>query len=321
VKQSYKNRVEVTVIGQGVTFAVALRYHKAALSRLCLNAHAVICSRVTPSQKAELVGLVKSAGKITLAIGDGGNDVSMIQMAHIGVGIRGKEGLQAARASDFVLPNFRSLRQLLLVHGHYSYVRTALVAQYSFYKSFSFCAIQIAYGFFSLFAGTSLFNSLCVTAYNAVLFVPIVSFIFEKDVPMDAAYTTPLLYARCAKDDRFNWRTVSTWLARGLFQALVVFLMTMASCRLHTTANGMDLNSDYETLGQCCLLLLMMLFLSFFLFISSSPPCMWPCSHVFSLSSLLHVACCMLHVACLLPVLSRFPLSHVACCMSPTTQV
>ena len=165
-----------TAIIRGTTLEPALEHHREDLSRLLLAASSVVCCRVTPKQKAELVKIVKDAGFMTLSIGDGGNDVSMIQEAHVGVGIRGKEGLQASRASDYTVVPFKSLRRLLLVHGRYSYYRTSLVAQYSFYKSFYFCLLQIGDGFVSGFAGVSLFNSLCVAAYNALLFVPVVFF-------------------------------------------------------------------------------------------------------------------------------------------------
>ena len=81
-------------------------------------ANSVICCRVSPKQKADVVGLAKSHGKwITLSIGDGANDVSMIMEAHIGVGIRGKEGTQAVRSADYAISQFRFLQRLLLVHG------------------------------------------------------------------------------------------------------------------------------------------------------------------------------------------------------------
>jgi hypothetical protein len=126
--------------------------------KLCRAADAVICCRVTPKQKADVVKLVKDSGSTTLAVGDGGNDVSMIQEAHVGVGIEGKEGLQAARAADYRVAQFMHLQRLLLIHGRYSYYRTCLVAQYSFYKSFCFCLCQVAFGFLSGFAGVSFFN-------------------------------------------------------------------------------------------------------------------------------------------------------------------
>lgn len=93
-------------------------------------------SRVSPLQKALVVKLVKRHLKaILLAIGDGANDVSMIQAAHVGVGISGVEGLQAARSADIAIAQFRYLRKLLLVHGSWSYRRVTITILYSFYKN------------------------------------------------------------------------------------------------------------------------------------------------------------------------------------------
>src|ERR1700733_1165131 len=92
--------------------------------------------RVSPLQKAQVVRLVKKNQKaIFLAIGDGANDVSMIQAAHIGIGISGVEGLQAARSADVAIAQFKYLRKLLLVHGAWSYQRVSKVILYSFYKN------------------------------------------------------------------------------------------------------------------------------------------------------------------------------------------
>ncbi|KAG2702197.1 hypothetical protein I3760_06G079200 [Carya illinoinensis] len=94
------------------------------LLNLSLNCTSVVCCRVSPLQKAQVTSLVKKGGqKITLSIGDGANDVSMIQAAHIGIGISGMEGMQAVMASDFAIAQFRFLTDLLLVHGRWSYLR------------------------------------------------------------------------------------------------------------------------------------------------------------------------------------------------------
>lgn len=100
-------------------------------------------SRVSPLQKALVVKLVKkNLQAILLAIGDGANDVSMIQAAHVGVGISGVEGLQAARSADVAIGQFRYLRKLLLVHGAWSYQRIAKVILYSFYKNIALYMTQ-----------------------------------------------------------------------------------------------------------------------------------------------------------------------------------
>lgn len=98
--------------------------------------HCVICCRATPLQKAAVVDLVKvNLKQMTLAIGDGANDVSMMQKANVGVGIAGKEGMQAVMASDFAMARFKFLVKLLLVHGHWSYSRLARMMFYFFYKN------------------------------------------------------------------------------------------------------------------------------------------------------------------------------------------
>jgi magnesium-transporting ATPase (P-type) len=113
----------------------------------------VICCRVTPLQKAMVVELIKKSKKaVTLAIGDGANDVSMIKAAHIGVGISGQEGMQAVLASDYSIAQFRFLERLLLVHGRWSYYRMCKFLRYFFYKNFAFTLCHIWFAFFCGFS-------------------------------------------------------------------------------------------------------------------------------------------------------------------------
>jgi phospholipid-transporting ATPase len=125
----------LVIDGKSLTYALEKELEKNFLD-LAVMCKAVICCRVSPLQKALVVKLVKRHLKaILLAIGDGANDVSMIQAAHIGVGISGMEGLQAARSADVAIGQFRYLRKLLLVHGAWSYQRVSKVVLYSFYKN------------------------------------------------------------------------------------------------------------------------------------------------------------------------------------------
>lgn len=101
---------------------------------------------MSPKQKAEVVELVKqSLDTITLAIGDGANDVGMIQTAHVGVGIVGREGVQAACASDYTIGQFRFLTKLLFVHGVWSYRRLCKVILYSFYKNICLYVMEVVH--------------------------------------------------------------------------------------------------------------------------------------------------------------------------------
>jgi magnesium-transporting ATPase (P-type) len=118
--------------------------------QLCRACTAVICCRVSPMQKAQVTRLLKKkAGAVTLAIGDGANDVSMIQAAHIGVGISGREGRAAVQAADYAFGQFRFLVRLLLVHGRYSYLRCREVVLYAFYKNVAYVSCYVYYAFYS----------------------------------------------------------------------------------------------------------------------------------------------------------------------------
>lgn len=135
-ESNLKNRALV-IDGKTLTFILDLKSNLTVpfleLTRYCSS---VLCCRSTPLQKAFLVKVVKEEMKMsTLAIGDGANDVSMIQMADIGIGICGQEGMQAVMASDFAIAKFKILEKLLLVHGHLNYDRLAKLIIYFFYKN------------------------------------------------------------------------------------------------------------------------------------------------------------------------------------------
>uniref|UniRef100_A0A8D3BNZ0 Phospholipid-transporting ATPase n=1 Tax=Scophthalmus maximus TaxID=52904 RepID=A0A8D3BNZ0_SCOMX len=142
------------LVVDGASLSLALRKHEKLFMEVCKNCSAVLCCRMAPLQKAKVVRLFKTSPEkpITLAIGDGANDVSMIQEAHVGIGIMGKEGRQAVRNSDYAIARFKFLAKLLLVHGHFYYIRIATLVQYFFYKNVCFITPQFLYQFFCLFS-------------------------------------------------------------------------------------------------------------------------------------------------------------------------
>ena len=147
------NQFALVIDGKSLSFALTpgLDLLFLELSTLCSS---VICCRVSPLQKAQIVNLVKkNLSAVTLAIGDGANDVGMIQAAHVGIGISGNEGLQATRNSDFSISQFRYLKKLLLVHGSWSYQRLSQLIQYSFYKNITLYVTQLWFQFFCGFSG------------------------------------------------------------------------------------------------------------------------------------------------------------------------
>ncbi|KAJ1553815.1 hypothetical protein HK405_006810 [Cladochytrium tenue] len=194
--------------------------------RLGLRCHSVVCCRVTPLQKALVVRLVRDGvGAITLAIGDGANDVSMIQAAHVGVGIRGREGTQAVRSSDYAFGEFRFLIRLLTVHGRYSYMRLAGLIFYSLYKNLTFITVQWWFGFFSDWSGETVYENIFFVCFNVIFtsLPPLFFAIFEKDVDEDDLERYPELYAQVRAGTYWNWIHVVTTVLSPLWHSIVIF--------------------------------------------------------------------------------------------------
>lgn len=188
----------------------------------------VICTRVTPLQKALVVRLVKKnrPNAITLAIGDGANDVSMIQEAHIGVGIMGKEGTQAVRAADYAFGEFRFLQRLLTVHGRYNLLRLSNVILYSFYKNFVFIFIQFLFGFFNNWSGQLVYEELFFTAFNVVFtsFPPLLYAIYERDLEDKDIEAHPELYIEVRNGLYWSKMKIAFWFMMSIFHAGLIFL-------------------------------------------------------------------------------------------------
>ena len=171
---------------------------------------AAVCCRMTPLQKADVVRMFQTTtGHVALAIGDGANDVSMIQEAEIGIGIMGLEGAQAELASDFAIPRFRHLKRLMVVHGRYSVYRDATTVLYSVYKCI---VIVIALAIFSgrsAFSGQAAFNSWFLSMYNSFYcqVQALALGIIDKDLPASLLESNPLLYTELSeKSTYFNPR-------------------------------------------------------------------------------------------------------------------
>ena len=149
--------VGMVIDGRSLTLALDKELAGSFLS-LGTKCSAVICCRVSPLQKALVTSLVKDSGRITLAIGDGANDVGMIQAAHIGVGISGAEGMQAVMASDFAFAQFRFLERLILLHGRYNYKRIARMVTYFFFKNIAFGLTIFIYNLLTNASGQTVYN-------------------------------------------------------------------------------------------------------------------------------------------------------------------
>ncbi|XP_028809971.1 probable phospholipid-transporting ATPase IH isoform X2 [Denticeps clupeoides] len=201
--------------------------YKEIFLEICRNCSAVLCCRMAPLQKAQIVKLIKASKEhpITLAIGDGANDVSMILEAHVGIGIMGKEGRQAARNSDYAIPKFKHLKKMLLVHGHYYYIRISELVQYFFYKNVCFIFPQFLYQFFCGFSQQPLYDTAYLTLYNiSFTSLPILLYsLMEQHINMDILKRDPSLYRDIAKNSLLRWPIFIYWTFLGVFDAVVFF--------------------------------------------------------------------------------------------------
>ncbi|MCO5558138.1 hypothetical protein L7F22_011715 [Adiantum nelumboides] len=198
--------------------------------QLAVKCASVLCCRVSPKQKAMVTRLVKEGtGKTTLAVGDGANDVGMIQEADIGVGISGVEGMQAVMASDFSIAQFCFLERLLIVHGHWCYKRIATMVCYFFYKNIVFGLTLFYYGAYTNYSGQTLYNDWFLALFN-VLFtsLPVAALgVFEQDVPAKVCLEFPSIYQQGPQNMFFKWDRILGWMANGVLGSIICFFMVI----------------------------------------------------------------------------------------------
>lgn len=201
--------------------------YKDLFLQICQNCTAVLCCRMAPLQKAQIVKLVKNSkgSPITLSIGDGANDVSMILEAHVGIGIKGKEGRQAVKNSDYAIPKLKHLKKLLLAHGHLYYVRIAHLVQYFFYKNLCFILPQFLYQFFCGYSQQPLYDAAYLTMYNICFTsMPILAYsLLEQHICIEVLLDNSTLYREIAGNAMLRWKLFVYWTALGIFHGLVFF--------------------------------------------------------------------------------------------------
>ncbi|XP_053230883.1 phospholipid-transporting ATPase IG isoform X2 [Podarcis raffonei] len=237
-KRSWTLSHEYGLVIDGATLALILNpsqdsrssHYKSIFLQICLKCTAVLCCRMAPLQKAQIVRMVKCSkgSPITLAVGDGANDVSMILEAHVGIGIKGKEGRQAARNSDYAIPKFKDLKKLLLAHGHLYYVRISHLVQYFFYKNLCFIFPQFLYQFFCGFSQQPLYDAAYLTMFNICFTsMPIVAYsLLEQHVPIDTLMAFPKLYLNVSDNAMLQLKPFLYWTLLGLFDGCVFFFGT-----------------------------------------------------------------------------------------------
>ncbi|KAF4608233.1 hypothetical protein EYR40_000577 [Pleurotus pulmonarius] len=234
----------LVIDGPALTEAFSDEIHKKLLLRLGIQCEGVICCRVSPLQKALVVKLVKDGiGAMTLAIGDGANDVSMIQAADVGVGISGEEGLQAVNSSDYAIGQFRFLKRLLLVHGHWSYARNGNMILNFFYKNI------VCIGVLWWFQIYSAWSSNYVMEYTYLLFwnsfwtiAPVIAIgLFDRLADDRELMAFPELYRFGREGTWFSFKSFCIFMLDGVYQSAIIFFLILYAYKSPTSrTDGYD---------------------------------------------------------------------------------
>uniref|UniRef100_A0A3P9H379 Phospholipid-transporting ATPase n=1 Tax=Oryzias latipes TaxID=8090 RepID=A0A3P9H379_ORYLA len=220
---------KISLMIDGDTLAIALSPDlQDRFLDLAKRCRSVLCCRVTPLQKSRVVKLVRDKLKVmTLAVGDGANDVNMIQVADVGIGISGQEGMQAVMASDFAITRFKHLKKLLLVHGHWCYTRLANMVIYFFYKNAAYVNLLFWYQFYCGFSGTAMIDYWLMIFFNLFFTStpPIMFGIMDKDVSAEMLMGVPELYRTGQGSGEYNFRTFWISMLDAFYQSLVCFFV------------------------------------------------------------------------------------------------
>ena len=223
----------------------------------------VMCCRASPYQKSQVVQKIKKFNPkaVTLAIGDGRNDISMLMEANIGVGIFGEEGTSAAQAADFAIGEFKLLKRLLFFHGRVNMNRISKMIIYFFYKNFIFTMTQFFFAFYNLSSGQTLMDDWYITCYNLIFtaFPLCVTSLTDIDVKEEDSeeckQSMPLLYKESRDTKKYFtlFRFIFTVL-KSIILSCIIFLLCSYSTIIDI--NGYFSNIWYMSLkNYSCILI------------------------------------------------------------------
>lgn len=229
------------LIVDGQTLQYLLDHYKDLFYESAKSAPSVVCCRVSPKQKAKVVKMVKlKSGKQVAAIGDGGNDVSMILNAHVGIGIVGKEGRQASLAADYSINQFSHIGSLLLWHGRNSYLNSANLSQFVIFRGIIFSVCQAIYSSIFYVSPTVLWTGNLVVGYslwNTML--PVFALCINQSIDQETAFLFPELYQQLRQGRCLNAKTFLLWILLSLFQSTIIMFPAL----LIGPSNYMDFTS------------------------------------------------------------------------------
>lgn len=220
----FRRRQGQALVISGESLEVCIQYYRPEFLELATASPAVVCCRCSPTQKAQVVELIqKHTGKRTCAVGDGGNDVSMIQQADAGVGIEGREGRQASLAGDFSIPQFSHIAKLLLVHGRRSYKRSAALSQFVIHRGLIITTLQAVFSAVFYLSSVALYQGFLMVGYSTLYTMfPVFSLVLDQDITSTTAVTYPELYKDLSKGRSLSYKTFFIWVLISIYQGGVI---------------------------------------------------------------------------------------------------
>jgi len=220
----FKNMEESVLIIDGSSLEIALAYQERLFFEVSIKAPSVLCCRCSPTQKSQIVATIKKyTDKRICSIGDGGNDVAMIQEAHVGIGIVGKEGKQASLAADYSITKFKHLNLLLLWFGRLSYKNTSTISQFVIHRGLIISFLQFIFSIMFYCSSVPLYNGVLISGYSSVFTaLPVISLLLDKDTDINNVVKFPPLYKDLQKGRGLNIKSFLLWFFKSVFQAAII---------------------------------------------------------------------------------------------------
>ncbi|XP_075389211.1 putative phospholipid-transporting ATPase IIB isoform X2 [Tenrec ecaudatus] len=227
---AFRRKHDCALVISGDALEVCLKFYEHEFVELACQGPAVVCCRCSPTQKAHIVRLLQQhTGKRTCAVGDGGNDVSMIQAADCGIGIEGKEGKQASLAADFSISQFRHIGRLLMVHGRNSYKRSAALGQFVMHRGLVISTMQAVFSSVFYFASVPLYQGFLMVGYATIYTMfPVFSLVLDQDVKAETALLYPELYKDLTKGRSLSFKTFLVWVLISVYQGGILMFGALA---------------------------------------------------------------------------------------------
>lgn len=243
-----RNKTDCCLLIDGESLNLMLGQFRTAFISVAVLLPAVIACRCSPTQKAEIADLIRQhTKKRVCCIGDGGNDVSMIQAADVGIGIVGKEGRQASLAADFSITQFHHLTKLLVWHGRNSYKRSAKLAQFIMHRGLIISVCQTVYSIASHFDPKGLFINWLMVGYATVYTnAPVFSLAFDRDVDERLANLYPELYKELKTGKSLSYRSFFGWIMISIYQGVVI--QGLSQLLLHTITGPQLISLSFTAL-------------------------------------------------------------------------